>query len=124
MLKKKVSGLPKTWLFDIDGTLVKHNGYKIDGKDTILPGVKEFWEKISEEDKVILLTSRTYEYKQITESFLTENGIRFDEIIYNLPYGERILVNDKKPKGLETALAFNTERDVFLQTKFEIDESL
>ena len=35
-----LSTLPKTWLFDIDGTLVKHNGYK-EGGDVLLPGVRE-----------------------------------------------------------------------------------
>ena len=39
MYKKKISSLKKTWLFDIDGTIVKHNGYKLDGEDTLLPGV-------------------------------------------------------------------------------------
>lgn len=36
-----VSSLLQTWLIDIDGTIVKHNGYKIDGYDTLLPGGKE-----------------------------------------------------------------------------------
>lgn len=35
-----LSTLPKTWIFDLDGTLVKHNGYKIDGHDTLLERVK------------------------------------------------------------------------------------
>ena len=42
-----LSTLPKTWIIDVDGTLVKHNGYLIDGEDTILDGVKEFFDKIS-----------------------------------------------------------------------------
>ena len=29
-----LSTLSKTWIFDLDGTIVKHNGYKIDGYDT------------------------------------------------------------------------------------------
>lgn len=37
------SPLAKTWILDIDGTIVKHNGYKIDGYDTLLEGVKEFF---------------------------------------------------------------------------------
>ena len=66
MYKKKISSLKKTWLFDIDGTIVKHNGYKLDGEDTLLPGVADFFEKMSEDDVVIFLTSRTEEYKKIT----------------------------------------------------------
>ena len=38
----RLSPLGKTWILDIDGTIVKHNGYKIDGHDTLLLGAKEF----------------------------------------------------------------------------------
>ena len=120
----KVSPLGKTWIFDLDGTVVKHNGYKIDGKDTFLEGAKEFLAQLPENDLIIFVTSRTDNERQLTEQFLSENHIRYDHIIYNAPYGERILVNDKKPSGLETALAFNTSRDSFLDVIFEVDDSL
>ncbi|MBE5926114.1 MAG: hypothetical protein E7270_04040 [Lachnospiraceae bacterium] len=120
----KVSPLGKTWIFDIDGTIVKHNGYKIDGTDTLLPGAKEFFANIKDEDMVILLTSRSEEYKEITEKFLNENNIKYNMIIYNAPYGERILINDKKPSGLITSVAINTERDKFMTTEFVTDENL
>lgn len=122
--KIKLSGLNKTWIFDIDGTIVKHNGYKTDGKDTLLEGVKEFFQTIPEEDMIILITSRREEYKEITEKFLKENKIRYDYIIYNAPYGERILVNDKKESGLRTALAINTKRNHFIAPEIEIDPDL
>ena len=47
------------------------------------------------------------------------NGIRYDAIVCGVPYGERILVNDRKPSGLTTAIAMNTERDVFMDAAFE-----
>ena len=109
-----LSTLPKTWIFDIDGTIVKHNGYKIDGYDTILAGVKEYFDSIPKEDKIIILTSRTDEFRQMTESFLAQNGIRYDEIIFNIPMGERILINDRKPSGLEMSIAINIHRDEFV----------
>ena len=123
MYKKKISSLKKTWLFDIDGTIVKHNGYKLDGEDTLLPGVADFFEKMSEDDVVIFLTSRTEEYKKITEDFLKKNGIHYD-YIYGLPYGERVLINDRKTSGLETAISINTNRDEFMQVEFETDYEL
>ena len=49
-----LSTLPKTWIFDLDGTLLKHNGYKIDGKDTLLRGAKEYIDSLPLEDKVII----------------------------------------------------------------------
>jgi len=113
MVGSDYSDLSKTWIFDLDGTLVKHNGYK-NGGEELLPGVKDFFSKIAKDDKVIILTARDIDYKQITEKFLKENNIRFDYIIYDLPIGERILFNDKKPSGLKTAYAYNLDRDTGL----------
>jgi len=120
----KVSPLGKTWIFDIDGTIVKHNGYKLDGYDTLLPGAREFWEGIPQEDMVILITARKDAARQATISFLQENGIRYDRIIFNAPYGERILINDRKPSGLNVSIAINTERDKFMTDRFEVDKTL
>ncbi|MCR4717857.1 MAG: HAD family acid phosphatase [Lachnospiraceae bacterium] len=120
----KLSPLGKTWIFDLDGTIFKHNGYKLDGKDSMLDGAKEFLDNIDENDMIIFLTSRTANEKELTEDMLKENNIRYDNIIYNAPYGERIVVNDAKPSGLETALAINTIRDEFMKDEFVIDESL
>ena len=49
--------------------------------------------------------------------FLKENGIRYDNIVTDMPMGERILVNDRKPSGLTMAFSVNKDRD----SKFEID---
>lgn len=119
-----VSPLGKTWLLDLDGTLVKHNGYKIDGEDTLLSGAKKLLAQCGKEDKVILLTSRQKEYADQTEAFLQRQGIRYDVILYEMPYGERILVNDRKPSGLPMAIAVNTMRDAGPDVDFKIDESL
>ena len=103
----------KTWFFDLDGTIVKHNGYKTDGKDTLLSGAKQYLEGLPDCDRVVLVTSRTEEYREETLRFLKENHIRYDEILFNLPMGERIIVNDRKPSGLDMAVALNMERDQF-----------
>lgn len=108
-----LSTLPKTWIFDLDGTLLKHNGYKTDGKDTLLPGVREYFSRIPDEDKVVVLTSRTEEHRERTLRFLEENRIRYDEVLFGMPMGERIVVNDRKPSGLDMAVAINMDRDHF-----------
>ena len=54
----KLSTLGHTWILDLDGTIVKHNGYKIDGEDSFLPEAKEFLCGIPEKDMIIFVTSR------------------------------------------------------------------
>jgi len=117
------SKLNKTWLLDIDGTLVKHNGH-LNGGDVLINGVKDFFKKINANDTVILLTSRNKKYKEELENFLQKNGVRFDNIIYDLPFGERILVNDEKNSGLKTAYAINKKRDEKLIINYVIKEDL
>jgi len=119
-----LSSLGKTWILDLDGTIVKHNGYKLDGYDSLLPGAKKFLQTIPEQDMIIFITSRKENIRSITEDFLRKHDIRYDKIIYNAPYGERILMNDKKPSGLLTAVAVNTERDIFCDLDFMVDDSL
>lgn len=120
----EVSNLPKTWIIDIDGTICKHNGYIVDGYDTLLDGVKSFFMDMSKNDVVIFVTSRKKKYASITEQFLKDNMIRYDHIIYDVPFGERILINDKKPSGLLTSIGLNTERDSFCKYKFVINDNL
>ena len=120
----ELSILAKTWILDIDGTLVKHNGYKIDGHDTLLDGVKEFFEKISPDDKVVLLTARKEVYLPALKEFLKANNIRYDYLLTDMPMGERILVNDRKPSGLDMAFAINKNRDENLDIVYKINEEL
>lgn len=119
-----LSALGHTWILDLDGTIVKHNGYKMDGTDSFLPGAKEFLNSIPEDDMIIFLTSRTEEYRLLTESFLKKNKVRYDHIIYGAPYGERIIVNDNKPSGLKMSVAITKGRDSNVDIKPVYDETL
>ena len=123
--KLVLSSLNHTWFIDIDGTIFKHNGYKLDGHDSLLPGVKEFFESIPEGDLIILITSRTDEYKEFTLKSLDEHKIKYNKIIFNAPYGERLVVNDNKLSGLKTGKCINIERDEGLgNILIEIDREL
>lgn len=117
-----LSELAHTWILDLDGTLVKHNGYVLDGEDSFLEGAKEFLAEIDSRDMVILLTSRPDAMRADTEAFLRANDVRYDVIIYNVPYGERIVINDDKPSGLRMALAVEKERDGALWLRTHVDE--
>ncbi len=117
------SKLNKTWIFDLDGTLVTHNGYK-ENNEKLLDGVKDFFKQIPNDDFVLILTSRSSSLKEDTENFLKKENIKYNQIIYDLPHGERILVNDRKPSGLKTAYAVNKNRDEPLNISYIEDNSL
>lgn len=106
-----LSTLGHTWIIDLDGTIVKHNGHIIDGRDSFLPGAEEFLKRIPEKDMIVFLTSRTEEYREKTETFLKNNKVRYNHIIFGAPYGERIIINDDKPSGLKVSYAINLYRD-------------
>ena len=120
----KLSPMPKTWILDLDGTLVVHDGPFIMGHDEFLPGAKEFLDAIPERDMIILLTARLEYEKPHTLRFLKENHVRYDHIIFGAGEGERIMINDNKPDGLVTAHAIDTKRDRFCRTKFVTDRNL
>lgn len=119
-----LSSLGHTWILDLDGTIVKHNGYKIDGHDTFLEGAKEFLYSIPDGDMIIFLTSRKMKYKELTESFLKDNDVRYDHIIYEAPYGERVLINDRKPSGLDMAYSVNVARNSNTEIQYAIDGNI
>jgi hypothetical protein len=121
--KLELSCLPKTWLIDIDGTILKHNGYLGEG-DAILPHVQNFFDSIPKNDYIILLTARKKDVLDGTKAFLLKNGIKFNLILTDIPIGERILINDIKPGGLKTAIAVNLKRDCGPDFSFEFDRKL
>ena len=73
-----LSKMPKTWILDLDGTIVRHDGPFLDGEDSFLPGAKEFLENISREDMIVFLTARTEYEKAHTLRFLREQKVRYD----------------------------------------------
>lgn len=119
-----LSTLSKTWIFDVDGTIVVHNGHLRPEGDQLLPGVREFFQTIPETDYILFLTARQEEHSRKLEAFLQRNGIRFDHILYGIPPGERILLNDRKPSGLPMAYAINKDRDAAFNLEIKIDQSL
>lgn len=119
-----LSRLGHTWLIDLDGCVFSHNGH-LRGEDQLLPGVAEFWTSIPTNDTIILLTSRTEEHAEQTERSLERYALRYDRVVYGLPYGERIVINDAKPSGLVTASAIVLDRDRgMVDLNIRIDDEL
>lgn len=120
----RLSPLQHTWVLDFDGTLVKHNGYKT-GNDEWLPGALEFLHSIPADDLVILLTARESAARERTLEFIEAAGVRVDHVFFDVPMGERILINDTKPSGLRCAVAVNPARNQGLDAlKVIIDPEL
>lgn len=119
----------KTWLVDIDGTIVEHRSNKEiswGSSEVLLPGSKDFLEeKRINGDQIILTTARPSLYREQTEEMLKTFAIPYDEIIFDLSPYERILINDIKPIGahdngyrkeeLYTAHAINVKRNEGLE---------
>ena len=102
--------LGHTWIVDIDGTIAEVNQHPYNN-DTLLPGVKEMWAKIPKDDMIIIMTARHEEEKKKTLKFIDSHGLRYNQAIFGVHHGERIVVNDNKPGGLQTAIAWNVKRN-------------
>ena len=110
MIEIVLSGLVHTWFIDVDGTVLRHNGYLI-GEDSLLPGIHDFWKNIPERDVIVLLSAREECLRDATLGVFKDHGLRFDHALFGLPVGERVLINDSKPFGLLTAIALCPPRD-------------
>jgi hypothetical protein len=107
---------PKCIFCDIDGTLVKHSppsqSSRSDHRLKLLDGTID---KLLEWDKngyyIILTTGRKESLRTVTEKQLSDVGIFYDQLIMGIGGGERVLINDKKPDGRESASCINLIRD-------------
>jgi len=111
---------PKTVFCDIDGTLLPHTGDIIEnvtGLPERLPGVLDAiraWDRANY--RIILTTGRKESTRSATESQLRAAGIVYDDLIMGLPNGDRIVINDRKTKGVRnTAYAVNLVRNQGLE---------
>jgi hypothetical protein len=109
----ELSALRHLWLIDLDGTILKHNGH-LDGQDALLPGVQAFWNAIPAHDMIIIVSARPPAFRASSLAVLDAQGLRYDDAIFGAPHGERVLINDIKPRGLQTAIAVNLPRDTGL----------
>lgn len=106
---------PKTIFCDIDGTLVPHTGNILENAhtNTVLANVVDTirqWDRLNY--KIILTTGRQESLRKVTEEQLTRLGIVYAQMIMGLPNGARVVINDKKTKGIDnTAYAVNLVRN-------------
>ena len=114
---------PKTLFCDIDGTLIVHRdptkiacstAQLLDGT---LDALRE-WDRLGY--NIILTTGRKESLRAKTEKELSEVGVIYDQLVMGLGGGDRILINDKKPCGRNTAWTITLSRDEGLKnTNYE-----
>tara|TARA_B110000238_G_scaffold85209_1_gene93683 strand:- start:955 stop:1317 length:363 start_codon:yes stop_codon:yes gene_type:complete len=115
----------KTIICDIDGTIFKYSsGGTADivaTKAEILPGVVDTFNRWEMKGcRIILITGRRENVREITEAELTEHGIPFDILLMGYADTGRVLINDINWQGKIKAHAVNLERDVgFTNTNWE-----
>ena len=89
----------KTLFVDIDGTLVKSSGKYIPPYWGETEGIKEnidFLNKLYDTGKVciILTTARSSDAKNVTIKQLEREGVKYDNIIFDLFHANRTIIND------------------------------
>jgi hypothetical protein len=88
-----------TYLIDVDGTIFKKTGSTDDWYDglssKLLPGVKEFFQRIEKESAhIVLITARKESCRQQLEWQLAHHRIFYDQLIMGVTNGKRIMIND------------------------------
>ena len=71
-------------------------------EETLLPYTQQFVNKLSEDGHFIILTTARWESQRPqTVEMLEEFNFKYHQLIMGIGSGERIVVNDIKPVGLE-----------------------
>ena len=110
---------PKTYFIDIDGTIVPNLTLEDLEEYTkipnyiqdLLPGVKKFFTNLHRNDVVIFTTARENKYKELTERSLRHHRIKYNQLIMDLPAGQRFLINDTVNVFYQKAIAINVLRN-------------
>jgi len=107
---------PKTIICDIDGTILEHYNKGLSNQATDYPKIlPDALDKINEWDvkgyNIILITGRRESQRLDTERWLKTNGVFYDKLIMGVGGGDRIIINDRKPDGRDTAFAINLTRN-------------
>jgi mannose-6-phosphate isomerase-like protein (cupin superfamily) len=108
--------MTKTIFCDIDGTITHHHGditKNILEAPTALPNVLDTFKRWDKSNyNIILTTGRKESYRDQTEKQLQSLGLPYDKLLMGIPNGDRVIINDKKPNGIEnTTYAINLVRN-------------
>lgn len=120
--------MTKTFIFDIDGTIVKNLTMdELDNWDSnevqeLLPNVKHFFLTAEVRNYIIIfVTARRESHRELTEKMLKHHDIKYKCLIMELNQGERYLVNDTPNVFYNKAIGVNILRDVGFGDSFIFD---
>lgn len=106
--------LPSPTIFiDLDGTIARYSFETFTGRADLelLPGTLDKlrgWK--AKGYHIVITTGRTLSQLE-TERQLKAAGVPYDQIVMGIGGGRRILINDTKPDGTITAVAYSLPRD-------------
>lgn len=105
--KPDPSGFKGTVFCDLDGTLVLHEAIPKYSKPLILTeGAAEFLEELKENEyELVICTARSQADEEKIKKALLEANIYFSKLICGLSSGIRLLINDSKPKTVNSQMA-------------------
>jgi len=125
--------LYKTWFVDLDGTVLKHRtnneidnfinkyGEKSHLEEIPLVDRIRFFRNLPKSDSIIVTTARLNHQREHTIRTLNHWKMPYNDLIFDISSGPRIVVNDIKPPltagnkhYLDTAYALNVDRDISL----------
>tara|TARA_R110000796_G_scaffold22928_7_gene66016 strand:- start:1360 stop:1896 length:537 start_codon:yes stop_codon:yes gene_type:complete len=105
----------KTLFIDIDGTMFRHQGTFSDialKTPQLMPGVRDKMnEWCSDECTIVLTTARRESLRTTTEKQLNDLGVPYDHLVMGIGKGKRIIINDRRPNGDDTAASININRN-------------
>ena len=105
----------KTIFCDIDGTLIEHFGshYTQITRDPVIleNTIKTIRSWDQKGYNIILTTGRRESARKVTVDQLESLGIFYDQLIMGIGGGSRVLINDRKSDGTDTAFAYNIDRN-------------
>lgn len=110
----------KTIFLDIDGCIFRHFNSgactQFSYRPQLLPGVRKKFDEWARKDYTIILTTgRKSSHLRTLKRDLLRAGLYWSHIIIDLPRGERVVINDCKPDGAQTARAISLKRNQGLE---------
>lgn len=122
---KQVQRDYRTYFVDVDGVLMKNSGKYgsvnwSNNKETIPENMAVIKKLQDKGGQIIIVTSRTEEYRQDLEKILTENGIKPYAILMGLNHSARVVINDfaptnPYPSGIAITLPRNNKIEEYIE---------